>query len=256
MKHFFVFALLLGMTAMQLVTGQTVTITATPATICAGSTANLQANPSGGTFPTYLWSTGATTQSINPTPAATTTYAVTVTFLGGSTATANSTITVIPTPAQATITAGGPTSFCAGDSVLLTANAASTWQWYLDGNPVSGATAQTYSATITGNLKVLTTVGVCNAPMSNAIAVTAIPLPVVNVTSSSDSVCAGDIITMTVNPISGATYQWYFSPNIPGTPGSWSIITGATGATHNANTTGSYGVAATVITCTGRNFVQ
>ncbi len=256
MKHFFVFALLIGMTAMQMVNGQTVTITTTPTTICAGATTNLQANASGGTFPTYLWSTGAATQSINPSPAVTTTYTVTVTFMGGATATANSTITVIPTPAQATITAGGPTTFCNGDFVLLTASAGTAWQWYLNGNPISGATAQNYSASATGSYRVLTTVGSCTAPMSNATTVTTIPLPVAHVTSSADSTCFGTTITMTADPVTGATYQWWYSYDLNGTPGTWSIINGATGQTYDADNTGSYGVVVTVLTCSGKNFVQ
>jgi hypothetical protein len=70
-------------------------------TLCAGtSSATLTASPTGAT---YSWSTGASTQAINPTGiAATTTYTVSATVTGCS-ATASQTITVVPTvPAPST----------------------------------------------------------------------------------------------------------------------------------------------------------
>jgi len=58
--------------------------------------ATLTVSVTGGTSPyTYLWSTGATTQSINVCPATTTTYGVTVTDLNSSTARDKVTVQVI-----------------------------------------------------------------------------------------------------------------------------------------------------------------
>ncbi|MBC8172793.1 MAG: T9SS type A sorting domain-containing protein, partial [Chitinophagales bacterium] len=55
----------------------------------------------------------------------------------------------------ANITAGGPTSFCAGGSVVLTANAGAglSYQWYRGANAIAGSTSITYTATIAGNYK-------------------------------------------------------------------------------------------------------
>ena len=61
------------------------TVTVNPVTICNGASASLTATgtPSGGT---YLWSTGATTQGISVNPTSTTTYNVTYTLNGCSSA--------------------------------------------------------------------------------------------------------------------------------------------------------------------------
>ncbi|MFM8917720.1 MAG: hypothetical protein ACKOGP_08260, partial [Bacteroidota bacterium] len=78
---------------------------ATGGTVCVGQTATLTATGGG----TYLWSTGATTSSINVTPTATTTYTVTVTNAAGCTATATATATVNPLPI---VNAGNDTTYC------------------------------------------------------------------------------------------------------------------------------------------------
>ncbi|MGB4928949.1 MAG: T9SS type A sorting domain-containing protein [Chitinophagales bacterium] len=56
---------------------------------------------------------------------------------------------------NASISAGGPTTFCAGGSVILTevAVAGCTYQWYKGASPIAGATALTYTATTSGNYK-------------------------------------------------------------------------------------------------------
>ena len=55
----------------------------------------------------------------------------------------------------ASITAGGATTFCAGGSVVLTANAGGglSYQWYKGESLIAGATSINYTATIAGNYK-------------------------------------------------------------------------------------------------------
>ncbi|MDN3635365.1 choice-of-anchor A family protein, partial [Neolewinella lacunae] len=63
--------------------------------ICVGESTTISANGSQGQAPyTYLWSNGATTQSITISPTATTTYTVTVTDANGCTDTDEATVTV------------------------------------------------------------------------------------------------------------------------------------------------------------------
>ncbi len=64
-------------------------------------------------------------------------------------------VTVLPAP-PATITSGGPLSFCNGDSVVLLANNGTgyTYQWRKNGVPVSGANAINYAAKTAGTYKV------------------------------------------------------------------------------------------------------
>ena len=59
-------------------------------------------------------------------------------------------LTIAPTP-NVNIAASGSTTFCQGDSVILTASAGLfSWQWYRSGSPIQGATSQTYTAKTTG----------------------------------------------------------------------------------------------------------
>ncbi|MBK9639166.1 MAG: PKD domain-containing protein [Bacteroidetes bacterium] len=76
--------------------------------------------------------------------------------LTGCTKTGNS-INVIVNPVPvATVTATGPTTFCAGDSVVLQANTGSglTYQWKLNGNNISGAIANNFAVKLAGNYRV------------------------------------------------------------------------------------------------------
>jgi type IX secretion system substrate protein len=59
-------------------------------------------------------------------------------------------------PITASIAAGGPTTFCNGDSVMLTANTGTnyTYQWNLGGTAISGATGSSYWAKAAGSYTV------------------------------------------------------------------------------------------------------
>lgn len=72
----------------------------------------------------------------------------------GTTLSASISVTANKNP-PASITAGGPTSFCAGGSVVLTANAGGglSYQWYKGATPIAGATNIAYTATTSGNYK-------------------------------------------------------------------------------------------------------
>jgi len=246
MKKYFMFVVLLvSVLAVQLVNAQSVTITTNPfpATICAGQGTNvsLTANPVGGIVIGYVWSNGGLTQAINVSPLATTTYTVTVTFMGGILANANQTVTVLPAP-NPTITAGGSTNICAGNSVLLTSSVADTYQWYLNGSVIPGATNVNYSASATGSYQVYVTVGTCSG-MSAATVVTVNPLPVANVTPAGPlTTCWGTPIVLTAQAGTGYSYQWQMSPtgNAP-----WNNVIGETNQTISISVTGYYRVQVT-----------
>ncbi|HMU70905.1 MAG TPA: T9SS type A sorting domain-containing protein, partial [Chitinophagales bacterium] len=72
----------------------------------------------------------------------------------GATLSASISVTANKNP-PASITAGGPTSFCAGGSVVLTANAGGglSYQWYKGATPIAGATNIAYTASTAGNYK-------------------------------------------------------------------------------------------------------
>lgn len=105
-----------------------------------------------------------------------------------------------PTPPTVpTITAGGPTTFCAGGSVTLTSSYASGNTWN------TTATSQTIVATTSGTYSVVYTNGSGCSSASAPIVVTVNALPSV-VASGATSICAGQSATIAA---SGATsYAW------------------------------------------------
>lgn len=163
-------------------------------TFCQGGSVTLTANA--GT--SYLWSNGATAQSI--TVAATGSYSVTVTT-GSCVSTSPSTnVTVNPVP-TASVSAGGATTFCQGLSVVLTASAGSSWLWS------NGATTQSITVTSSGNYSVtVTNASGCSAT-SAATTVTVNPNPPAVVSASGPvTFCQGGSVTLTAN--TGSSYLW------------------------------------------------
>ena len=73
----------------------------------------------------YLWSTGETTASISSAAGS---YNVEVTTLGCSATSSDVNVTVYAAPV-ASISADGPTTFCDGESVTLTASAGDSYLW-------------------------------------------------------------------------------------------------------------------------------
>jgi hypothetical protein len=59
--------------------------------------------------------------------------------------------------------------------VTLTSSSASGNQWYLGGNPIGGATSQTYNATASGNYAVAVNTNGCTSAMSAPTLVIVLP---------------------------------------------------------------------------------
>ncbi|MEJ6583630.1 MAG: gliding motility-associated C-terminal domain-containing protein [Crocinitomicaceae bacterium] len=185
--------------------------------------------------------------SLNGTPiggATSQTYAATasgdytvVVVSGGCTSAASlpTTVTVNPTPATPTIAAGGPATFCSGGSVTLTSSSATGNQWSLNGTPIGGATAQTYSATASGNYTVMITTGGCPSAASATTTVTVTPTPVITVgTVANPSVCAASDGSIQVNGSTTGIVSW--TGTATGNSGSVTlpyVITGLAAGTYN-----------------------
>jgi uncharacterized repeat protein (TIGR01451 family) len=187
-----------------------------PASMCPGQSVVLDAGPG---YTGYLWSTGATTQSITVSPAGTTIYSVTVTDGSGCNGSDTHTLTVNPA-ATASITPSGPTTFCAGGSVTLTANASAFYLWS------TGATTQAITVNAAGSYSVtITDAGGCSAT-SPATTVTVNPAAAVTITGPTATCAAAPVVldagagfatyswstgqtsqTITVSPASTATYS-------------------------------------------------
>jgi Zn-dependent metalloprotease/N-acetylneuraminic acid mutarotase/subtilisin-like proprotein convertase family protein len=101
------------------------------------------------TTPQYSWSGGGTAASINASNNGN--YTVTVSEAGACTSTSLPlSITALPLP-NATVTASGTTTICNGDSITLTAGAASAYLWS------TGATTQSITRSVAGNYSVTVT---------------------------------------------------------------------------------------------------
>ena len=142
------------------------------------------------------------------------------------------------TPSTPIITASGPTTFCAGDSVTLTASDATsgvTYQWLNGGTVISGATNTTYSATISGTYTVTATSGTCSTT-SAATDITVNAVPATPTIEFGSGAC-GDGVNIT-SSTTGLTFQW----NANGT-----AISGATTSEYDLTTiTGTYTYTLTV----------
>jgi hypothetical protein len=194
------------------------TLSINSATICVGSSATLTANGAN----TYSWNPASTLSSsmgasVIANPTTTTVYTITGT-VGNCSATQTATVTVNTLPA-ATIAVNGPTTFCQGGSVTLTASSGTSYIWS------TGATSQSIVVNASGNYSVtVTNASGCSAT-STIITILVNPLPIISVNDA--TICPGASATLIANGAN--TYLW-----APGTG-----LSATTGATVIANPVGS-----------------
>jgi hypothetical protein len=224
-----------------------ITITPAPAQACASSAGNTASGPAGAA--SYSWSISngtivgsAASQSVTYTAGASGSVGLTLNIVeaGGCHKPASTNVAITPLPATPAITPGGPTAFCIAGSVTLTSSSASGDQWYLDGNPIGGATAQTYIATASGNYTVIVTTGSCSSVPSAATVVTVSPIPPTpTITPGGPTTfCGGSSVMLTSSSASGN--QWYLDGN---------PIGGATNQSYSAIASGNYTVVVTTGGC-------
>ncbi len=227
-------------------TTQTLTLTnaplatfsfATPS-VCAGSVATVQptlgAGAGTGTFsaqPVGL-SIDPFSGVINVTASAVGTYTVTNAIAAsGSCAAASAqalfTITAAPT---ATATAGGPTTFCAGGSVTLTATGTGNFLWS------NGATTSSINVTQSGTYTVTVTNASQCAATSAPVTVTVNPTPATPTISATPQTGGGILLTSSA----GVGNQWYLGGQpIPGATGTaYLVATSAQNGTYTVVATG------------------
>jgi uncharacterized protein YodC (DUF2158 family) len=165
-----------------------------PVNFCLGDSVTLTSNALSGN----LWNTGATTRSIKVFNSGT--FTVSRTNIFGCTSTSlPKVVTVRPRPVTPTVTVSGPTTFCAGDSVILTSDSPINNQWS------NGGTAQSIKVVASGSYTVVINDGVCPSFASIPVVVTVNPLPATpTITPSGPTTfCAGDSVTLTSSSASG-----------------------------------------------------
>lgn len=237
--------------------GQTVTVKAVPAvpvltaagstSICAGEQVNLSTPAVTGY--TYTWQVNGTeisgynSHQLGSIPSANTSYTVRVTNAQGCSSVSEAlAVTVNEKPAEPVITAGGPTRFCQGGSVVLTSSAAEGNQWYFNNQPVAGAVGKTYTATQWGSYRVVATKGSCSTG-SASMSVDVIALRTATITANGPAAfCTGGSVVLqaTVDYENNNTYQW----SRDGV-----AIPNATTTAYMATTGGNYTIAVTSLGC-------
>ena len=212
------------------------TPSAAPNPLCVGGSVTLTAN---GVVGTPYWYTGScggtqigTGNTLTVTPGTTTNYfvrnyngynfstncaSVTVTvepLIGNNTITANQTVCANVFPA--TLTGSLPTGGNGGYNYQWESSTAlPVW------SPMPGEINPTYIPNLLSQntyFRRITTAGLCAPSTSNAVSVTSIPnvTPAVNITTPSNTLCAGNTITFTANGTnrgSAPVYQWYLNFN-------------------------------------------
>lgn len=172
--------------------------------ICVGETAQLSAT--GGSA--WLWNNGSSLSSTtipNPiaSPGSTTTYIVSSTDANNCTDLDTVVVVVNPLPGPVIIP-NGPTSFCIGDSVQLTASGFSSYTWS------TGSTSPSIMVNSSGTFTVTVT-DVMNCQNSTNMSVTVFSLPNVDA-GSNVTYCVGD--SAQLNASGAQNYVWSTSPTL------------------------------------------
>lgn len=167
-------------------------------TFCSGGSITLTAQPG----LNYQWTTGAATQAITVTQ--TGSYAVTVTNANNCSAVSSPpvNVTVLPLP-NATVTANGPTAFCPGGSVILTATSGFTYVWN------NSSTSQSITVSQGGNYTVtVSNSNHCTVAVSGPTVVLNSPTTI-SFQPVSQVTCIGGQVTFSVTADGdNIVYQW------------------------------------------------
>ncbi len=151
-------------------------------------------------YAAYAWSTGANTPTITANTAGS--YSVTVTDVNGN-AGISAPVNVSILSASANITASGPTLFCPGGAVVLTASAGNSYLWS------NGATTQSITVTASGSYTVtVTNASGCSAT-SAATIVTVNPLPAATNTKTDVTCIGGNDGSISVTALNGTPIYQY-----------------------------------------------
>jgi gliding motility-associated-like protein len=222
-----------------------ISITPTNDSLCFGSSVDLTASGADN----YTWSpagtlSGTTGTTVTATPTTTITYFVSGADANGCVGDTSILITVLPNP----IVTALPSNpiICIGDTVILTANGASTYIWSpstfllsTTGAVVLAVPTSDITYTVTG----FDAFGCSDTAMVNLYVN---PLPTISITASDTVICSGDTITMTAS--GGISYVW--SPNI-----SISSTTGNTVEAYPTSTITYYVSGFDANSCTNRDSV-
>lgn len=181
------------------------TISTPNTTIC--NTNSITITSSGCSANTYIWTGGLTGSSITVTPSSTKSYKVACAAppcVGDSSTVV--TITVIPKPANPSITTPN-TTICSGTNQVLNAAGCAggtyTWTGGLTGSSV------TVSPTTTKAYKTICTISNCPSDSSVAVMITVNPKPSMpSISTPNATICSGGSTILTGSGCVGGSYTW------------------------------------------------
>ena len=187
---------------------------------CSGDEATLEVVVSGGLDEyTYLWDNGETVESIDITPAVTTTYTVQVTDICLPNSVSASGIVTVPSyPPVSIVVTDDITVLCPNTPNLLSAEATGgegtfTYSWLANGINVGNSALFNASPMITTNYTVEVVDG-CGA-ITNKDVLYTVTTPVLKIEMAPEQlICPGDSAIVFVNASSGLgnyTYYWHHS---------------------------------------------
>jgi gliding motility-associated-like protein len=207
------------------------TASATQTLLCSGQTTTLSTSGIG----TYLWSNGVTTQTMSVSNSGV--YTVTLTNSCGN---AVSSVTISSQATPTVSLSESSSTICSGQSSTITAN--------------SNVNNYSWSTGSFTNTTVVNTSGIVTVSVSNSCGVATASttvlsntLPVLNLTSSSTTICPNETATLTVTGGS-APYSWSNSSNT----GSVVTTNGGTVTVSNTNSCGT-ATATIIVTVTNLN---
>ena len=202
----------------------TATITSPTKSICAGASVVLTASAGS----SYKWFNGTTQVGMESTYTAAIAGSYTVEVSNASGCKASSAVTQVTVSTLPVATITTPiTSFCSGESTVLTASIGSSYKWF-NGTTQVGTTA-TYRADAAGSYSVeVSNEAGCKA-ISAVTKITVNTLPVATITTPITSFCSGESTVLTASI--GSSYKWFNGTTQVGTT-----------ATYRADAAGSYTV--------------
>lgn len=219
----------------------TVTVSAPPAvqinpsgnqTICPGGSVTLTATAG---LASYAWQKDDSPIAVSGNVCIATdagSYTVVGTNSGGCEATSNEVIVSFFELSVPVIEAAGSTEFCFGGNVVLQITQSFVaYQWLSNASNIPAATSEQFSVNASGTYQVTTTDNNGCEATSNAIAVTANPIPTASINPSGNVVTCTVPFLLTASSSSAVAWSWQKDGvNIPG----------ATAATFSVTEEGSY----------------
>lgn len=170
-----------------------------PIAICVGSSTSHTVTGAA----SYLWSNGSTNSVVSLNPSSNSTYSVTGTT-NSCNALATLIITVNPLP-QLNLSASSAT-ICATQSATVAVNGANSYSW---SNGFNGSVLQVSPTTNTSYTVIGSSASNCTSSAVYQVTVNA--LPQLQLTATSNTICAGESTTLTVN--GAVSYTWNTAAN-------------------------------------------